>query len=182
MKGMVFTEFLEMVETLYGDAMADHLLDTADLGSGGAYTAVGTYDHQEMVSLVQQLSTAVDLPVDHLLHLYGRHLFGQFSVNYSNLFRSLDGCFEFLKTINDHIHVEVRKLYPEAELPRISTRSISQDQLVVIYDSERPFADFAAGLIEGAIEHFGESITVERTSPLEYGPTRAIFLLTRIHS
>ncbi len=182
MKGIVFTEFLEMVETFYGEEMVDHLLDTTELASGGAYTAVGTYDHQEMVDLVQRLSDEVNAPVADLLHLYGRHLFGQFSINYSRLFLSLDDCFEFLKTINDHIHVEVRKLYPEAELPHILTRRIGENQLEVVYKSERPFADFAAGLIDGAIHHFGETITVERLASGAPANNQATFLLTRIHS
>ncbi|MEM0912514.1 MAG: heme NO-binding domain-containing protein, partial [Pseudomonadota bacterium] len=53
MKGIVFDEFTEMVEEVFGDDMLDDILDeNADkLSSGGAYTSVGTYDHNDLVTL-----------------------------------------------------------------------------------------------------------------------------------
>lgn len=45
MKGIVFTEFVDMVEAQFSADMVDDILDDAAPASGGAYTAVGTYDH-----------------------------------------------------------------------------------------------------------------------------------------
>lgn len=58
MKGIVFTEFLDMVETRWSAGFADALLDATELKSGGAYTTVGTYDFGEMVALLGELSGA----------------------------------------------------------------------------------------------------------------------------
>ncbi len=44
MKGIVFTELIDMVEATFGEDMMDDVFDDCDLESGGAYTAVGTYD------------------------------------------------------------------------------------------------------------------------------------------
>ena len=55
MKGVVFTEFVEMVEARFGLPMLDRIIEAAQLPSGGAYSAVGTYDHGEMVQLVGAL-------------------------------------------------------------------------------------------------------------------------------
>ena len=52
MKGMVFTEFLEMVESTFSADMVDDIIDDSAPPSGGAYTSVGTYDHQELVGMV----------------------------------------------------------------------------------------------------------------------------------
>ena len=41
MKGIVFTEFLEMVEERYSAEVMDQILLGAKLPSGGAYTARG---------------------------------------------------------------------------------------------------------------------------------------------
>jgi hypothetical protein len=49
MKGMVFTEFLEMVEAKFSADMVDDIISDSDLPNGGAYTSVGTYDHSELV-------------------------------------------------------------------------------------------------------------------------------------
>jgi hypothetical protein len=56
-KGVVFTEFLEMVEEKFSPAVADSVIEQSTLASGGAYTTLGTYDHQEMLQLVTNLAT-----------------------------------------------------------------------------------------------------------------------------
>lgn len=66
MKGIVFTEFIEMVENRFSADMMDDILDAANTASGGAYTAVGTYDHGEMVALVSALSAHTGLSLKHL--------------------------------------------------------------------------------------------------------------------
>jgi hypothetical protein len=51
MKGIVFTEFIEMVEQRFGYEIVDELLTETELPSGGAYTAIGTYSHHEIVAI-----------------------------------------------------------------------------------------------------------------------------------
>ncbi|MEM7800343.1 MAG: heme NO-binding domain-containing protein [Chloroflexota bacterium] len=162
MKGIVFTEFLEMVEDVFGWETADTIIEECDLESGGVYTAVGTYPHSEMVQMVVKLSEISGISIPDLLKTYGKHLFGRFSQNYSDFFKGVDSAFDFLLGIENYIHVEVRKLYPEAELPSFEYQRPSDSELIMLYRSERPFADFAEGLIMGCIEHFNEEITIKR--------------------
>jgi len=42
MKGIVFTEFLDLVEEKFGMEMVDKIITQSELESEGAYTAVGT--------------------------------------------------------------------------------------------------------------------------------------------
>ena len=59
------------------------------------------------------------------------------------------------------IHTEVRKLYPDAQLPQFDcTRS--DDGLKMLYSSPRHFGDLAEGLIKGAVAYFGGGIEVTR--------------------
>ena len=120
MKGIVFTEFLEMVESRFSFDMVDDILDDARPASGGAYTAVGTYPHDEMVALVSALSARSGLAVADLLRAFGAHLFGRFVQGYPDFFARVDNAFDFLAGIEDIIHAEVRKLYPDAELPHFT--------------------------------------------------------------
>lgn len=162
MKGIVFTEFLEMVEDQFGFTTADQIVTNADLPSGGVYTAVGTYSHTEMVNLVINLSKETELAVPDLLKAFGKHLFGRFAEGYGHFFEGVHSTFEFLSRIENYIHIEVRKLYPDAELPSFDTTLLSEKHLQMIYRSERGFADFAEGLILGCIQHFGESMEIQR--------------------
>lgn len=160
MKGVVFTELLEMVESRFGMDVVDAVLDDAELPSGGSYTAVGTYDHQEVFLIVETLSRRLGVPVPDLLQAYGEHLFGRFAVMYPHFFRGVVGTFDFLSTIECHIHVEVRKLYPDAELPHFQAERDGDRALVLVYSSARPLGDFARGLIYGCIAHYREPIEV----------------------
>ena len=180
MKGMVFTEFLEMVEDTFGWEIAEDIVEESNLPSGGAYTSVGTYDHKEMVTMVVALSEKTGLDIPTLLKAYGKHLFGRFSTLYGTFFEGVSGTFDFLKSIDQYIHVEVRKLYPDAELPKFDYEYPNDETLVMIYSSKRPFADFAEGLLMGCLEHFGESIEIHREDLNEANGTEAKFTLVKV--
>jgi hypothetical protein len=162
MKGIVFTEFLEMVSTAFSDDMVDDIIDDAQLPSGGAYTAVGTYPHHEMVSMVVALSQRSGVPVPDLVHGFGKHLFGRFHLLYPGFFEGVGDALEFLERIESVVHAEVLKLYPDAELPRFETTREGADVLQMIYRSPRRMGDLAAGLIEGCVAHYGGGVDVAR--------------------
>jgi heme-NO-binding protein len=117
MKGIVFTEFLEMVENKFSPELADRIIEGAEIPSGGVYTAVGTYSHTEMIELVCCLSKETGIDSAELMRSFGGHMFERFYVLFPKYFEGLNSSFEFMEKIEDYIHVEVRKLYPEAELP-----------------------------------------------------------------
>ncbi|MBI1776250.1 MAG: heme NO-binding domain-containing protein [Proteobacteria bacterium] len=162
MKGVVFTEFLEMVEATFPEDMVDRMISRADLPSGGAYTSVGFYDHGEMVQLVAALSELTGKPVAELIRTFGRYLFGRFVKTFPGFFVGISDSFEFLTGIETRVHSEVRKLYPDAELPNFVVTQHGIERLVLDYKSRRPFADLAHGLIEGCIDHYRETIALNR--------------------
>ncbi len=162
MKGMVFTEFLEMVEDKFGFTVANTIIENSDLPSGGAYTSVGTYDYREMLEMVQQLSNEIDVPVYDLVKVFGEHLFNQLARNYSYFFPKDQNAFAFLEGIDNYIHVEVRKLYPDAELPSFECQRPDPNTMILNYKSPRPFGDLALGLLEGCVKHFDEPISIQR--------------------
>ena len=179
MKGVVFTEFLEMVEDRFGLETVDRIIEAAELPGGGAYTAVGTYDHVEMLRLATALSQVLGVPQPDLVKAFGRHLFERFSVGYPRMFAGVTSAFAFLQSIERHIHVEVQKLYPDAELPSFSYEEASPERLVMLYQSRRPFADLAEGLMLGCIAHYDEAVELHRAD-LELGAmNRVRFTLTK---
>ena len=176
MKGVVFTEFLDMVEQQYSPAVADAVLTSCDLPSGGSYTAVGTYDSAEMAALVSALSTEVDVPPAVLLNAFGQRLFGRFVDMYPGFFPPGQTLPEFLDRLDPVIHLEVRKLYPDAETPTIAVRHEGGGH-VVEYTSAREMPDLAEGLLTAAIRHFGSPHTMSRHD-LPGTPPTTRFVLT----
>ena len=175
-KGIVFTEFLEMVDERFSPAIAEHIIEKSDLDSGGAYTSVGTYDHAEMVSLVSNLSKETEMGIPELLKEFGRYLMGRFVALFPQFFENCATAFDFLETVDQYIHIEVRKLYPDAELPVLECSRPADGQLKIHYTSSRGLGDLAEGLIEAACEHFQEPITIARKNGAD--GTEVNFLLT----
>jgi Haem-NO-binding len=175
MKGMVFTEFLDMVETKFSADMMDDILEETSLASGGAYTAVGNYNHEELVEMVLALSRRSGIPATDLIKIFGRHLFTVFSKNFSMFFENVPDAFTFLYGIEEIIHAEVIKLYPDAELPTFQCKR-DANKLYLTYHSHRHFADLAEGLILGSSDYFGEAFTIQRD---ELDENTTLFTLTK---
>lgn len=68
MKGIISQEFILMVETMFSLEVTDSMMTSSALKAGGADTSVGTYDHSEIVQLVEHLSVTAGVPVPVLLH------------------------------------------------------------------------------------------------------------------
>ena len=178
MKGIVFTEFLEMVEDVFSPELADRIITESNLESGGVYTAVGTYPHEDIVAMVTRLAEITGADGEALIKAFGAHLFGRFVALYPGFFSGVSGTFEFLGSIEDHVHKEVHKLYPDAELPTFHCSYPDANRMIMRYESTRPFASLAEGLIEGAIHHWQEPIDVHRDYASD-NPGHAVFTLTR---
>ncbi len=160
MLGMVFTELLEMVEAGFSPELADRVIARAALPNGGAYTALGHYPHEEMVRLVGALAEETGQPAGELVRAFGQHLFRRFTVLYPQIFAGTDNVFDLLARLDNDIHVTVRKLYPDAMLPRFHIVSRDERRLRLAYESPRRMEVLAVGLIEGAIAHFGGGLSL----------------------
>lgn len=181
MKGVVFTEFLDLVEDGFGMPVADRVLTkTCPIHQG--FTSVGYYDYHDLLKMVGHLSEETGVEPRTLVHAFGKHMFQSFLTSNPEDFESVSGTFELLKRVEDVIHVEVLKIHADAELPKFSFPPAPENSLRMVYESKRPFADLAAGLIEASIEHFKEALVVERQD-LEGEPgTRAEFLIKPCHA
>ncbi len=162
MKGIIYVEFLEMVDRYFGEEVTEELIEKSNLPSKGHYTTVGTYSDDEMVSLLTQLHIHSGIPVSKLLKDFGLYLFESFSKRYGGLIEHLNDSFEMLRRIDNYIHVEVKKIYEEAKLPTFSYEDISENCLKLTYTSDRKLPDLAEGLIEGTMHHFNEKFTLHR--------------------
>lgn len=161
MKGMVFTEFLDFVAARYGEDMVDDIVEAAPLASGGAYTSVGTYSHHEMVELCAALADRTGQPAAALVRDFGSHLSERFTHSHPAFFARASNLFDFLESVEAHIHVEVKKLYPDAELPSFTTEERTPTRLVMLYRSPRRMGALSEGLILGSARRYGVEVAVQ---------------------
>lgn len=180
MKGIVFTEFLDLVEDKFGLEMVDRIIAQSNLESGGSYTSVGTYDFGEMLQLVTNLSSNTDIPVNELLLIYGEHFFSVLRDNYREMLNRYSDPIELLASIENHIHVEVKKLYPDAELPTFKVLKKTSDELIMVYTSSRAMHHFGLGLMNKTFEHFNLKATIDLEYMKEDG-TEVKFKVKRLY-
>ncbi len=160
MKGIVFTKFLDLVEEKFGLRMVDQIILKSNLESKGIYTTVGTYEFSEMLQLLQHLSTDSGIAIDDLLLIYGEHFFSVLESNYPQLIERYKDPLEMLSSIEDHIHFEVLKIYPDAELPTFEIIEKTEQSLIMIYKSSRAMHHFGLGLMNKTFEHFNASADI----------------------
>ena len=168
MKGIVFTEFIEMIEQEFSFKMADHIIEESDLKSKGVYSSIGTYDHSEIFILVKKLSEATGISTVQLFMVYGEHLFSRFKSHYPAFFENVTDPLTFLELVDSYIHKQVIKLYPDAQLPSFVSDRIADNHLKMTYTSERGMSDFAHGLILGCFKNFGKTSEIEKEKVNEF--------------
>lgn len=165
MKGIVFTELLSMAESTLGEDAMDEILDRLTLPNGGAYTAVGFYPCSELQSIVGAISDHTGHSSATLQHAFGGWMLGRFAELYPQFFLGKTCALEMLESIEGEVHVEVAKLYPDAELPRFTTDRPEPDHLRMRYQSARPLASFCHGLVEATVAHFGQRARIAVEEP-----------------
>lgn len=169
MRGLVFTEFFDMVESIFGPDMVDYLIENTQPASQGAYTAVGNYDYAELAHMIKELSRQTGTDAEYLLTALGKHLGAQFARKFPQFFEETGNTLDFIKRLDKHIHFEISQIYPEAQLPKLKVVQNSVEDITLIYKSERPLADLAHGLILQVSHHFNEQLNIKINKTTEKG-------------
>lgn len=162
MKGIVFSTFFEMIEEEFGFDMVDHLIEHSDLGHDGMYVAGGNYPHQEMVQLVGTLHKATQITIPDLLEAFGIFLFHKLNSIRPDFSKGKKTALDYIASVHHVIHVEVRKLYPNAELPTFNVISLKDRRLVIDYSSPREMETLAIGLMKGCAELYDTTLTISQ--------------------
>lgn len=180
MKGIIFTEFLDLVEEKFGLAMVDKIIQQSQLASKGIYTSIGTYSFSEMLQLLQHLSANTKISIDDLLLVYGEHFFLAIGNSYPGLLDRYTDPITMLSSIEDHIHLEVRKIYPEAELPTFIIEEKTANSLTMIYKSSRAMHHFGLGLMHKTFAYFNQKAAIVLEKIKEDG-TEVKFMIQQLH-
>lgn len=159
MKGLVFTTFYDFCEERLGEEGLEDVIDAANLPHAGGYTSVGTYPFSEMAALVTAYVQRTGNSMPEVMRQFGEYCFSCWVKKFPDLFRDRD-LFDVLGSIDDFHESEVRRLYPDAELPSFKITHQDHDHILLDYVSCKPLADLAEGVIRGAGRHLGCPVNV----------------------
>jgi hypothetical protein len=179
LKGIVFTQLLEMVEEKFGFDISDEILERANLE--GLYTQAGNYPFAELYKIIKELSTTTNTPINDLIVEYGKYLFPKLIGLYPHSVLAYKSSFEFIANVEKVIHPEVKKLYPDSVLPSFDLISVDEKKMELMYNSNKPLMDFAKGLMIGCAEYYNENTEVSyKTLESDSNQFRAIFTIKKI--
>ena len=159
MKGIVFTEFLEMVEEEFGFKVIDKIIVNSDLLSKGIYTAFGNYDEGELFILINALSMEVNLEKSKIMIILGEKLYKSFIENYINM--------------------EVRRIFPKSSLQQIEIDYLNEEKLIITYYVNEKISELIQGIILGYINICKDSIKVNKSDAILDGQLVYRFIMEK---
>jgi hypothetical protein len=175
MKGIVFNIFEDFITENFGIETWNEVLEKAELRSGKIFVAPASYPDDDFLSLV---TTAVDLKgldLSEAVRMFGRYTFGKLAERYSELVSPYRTAKDFLLKVDSIIHVEVKKLFSDAEPPSFTYEDPAKDRLIMHYNSRRRLCLFMEGLLEGVAEHFKTRIDYRQVKCMNRNDSECIF-------
>lgn len=174
MKGILFNLVEDVVTEAHGEQVWDQLL--TDAGLDGVYTSMGDYADEELYALVGAASAALALPADEVIRTLGRGAALGLSRQYPQFFTPYRRTVDFVVTLNDVIHPEVRKIHRDADPPEFVFSDVEADGLRVEYRSRRGLCVLADGMLAGAAIYYGEQADVTHEQCTHRGDAVCVML------
>lgn len=158
MKGIIFNIAEKFIADRFGEEKLEQILSACELETIEPFVGPGTYPDSDLMEIVHTAAEKVGLPMPEFMKQMGHFTFFKLAERYPNFVAPYSNPKDFLMTVDNVIHVEVRKLYRDTQLPIFQYSEPSENELVITYYSKRKMYDLMEGLINGVAEHFNTRI------------------------
>lgn len=157
-KGVIFNILEGFVTETWGEEVYDEILRSCPLHTKTAFIGPGTYPDTDLMTIVARTVDRLGVTVPEALHAFGRYAFPHLARRVTPIIAGFDHPKPFLMALDSVIHVEVRKLWRDAETPRLTYTDTGAASLVLHYASKRQLCPLVGGLLEGLADHFHTAI------------------------
>lgn len=155
MKGVIFNVLEEFIVENWGEEVYEEILGACPVHMHAGHLGPATYADVDMVTIVTKTCARLQVAPEDALRAFGRFLFPRLLARYPSVAAGIDDPYELLRHIDDAIHVEVRKLVPNAITPRILCDAVTGETgTKVSYQSSRKLCAAFTGLLQGVGDHF----------------------------
>lgn len=178
MQGSIYTTFADMVIEKMGMEVWNELLKQVCPASGGVYTKGMNYNDAELISLVTSLSEVTKVDVPTLVKAFGEYLFIHLYNSSPASVSHIDNLKDFLISIDNVIHKEVQRVYPDAYLPSFEYDELDNGNLIMFYQSKRKLCYLSEGLITSAAKHFGQKIKLTHPECMHEGADKCKLVIS----
>lgn len=179
MKGIVFNYLEDFVEKALGDFVWDEII--VELGltdESKLFVSPEMYPDADLLNIVVKICERANLEADDGVHMFGEFLIQAFKKDYPLFFEQAETAKQFLKMVDQVIHVEVKKIHYNATPPEFEYFGDEPFSLGMIYHSDRGLCSLAKGMIKGLAKLYSEKIVLEETMCTKKGHKNCTFLMT----
>ncbi len=160
MKGIFFTEFLEMVEKDFGLDITEKIISELGVGNSGVYEPEIGYPCTQFVELCKLLAFEIGSYLSDVVKNFGEYLFSRLIILFRPRFAGNSNVFEFLDQVDDFIHHKMQDRFPALEIPKFRAIKINESTFQISYQTEKILVDLAIGLLMGCQRFFNEELTL----------------------
>lgn len=178
MKGIIFNLLEQFVVENWGAETYEKILAKCPLTTREPFVGPLTYPDGDLLAIVGAVCGELGVTTQDALRAFGRFAFPRLASRHPELVKGRVDPLALLLSVENVIHVEVRKLYPDAITPEFEFESLKAGSLVMRYRSRRRLCPLVVGLIEGVAEHFDTSIDCEETACTSAGADACTFKLS----
>ncbi len=175
MKGVVFNLLEAFVVENWGEEAYESILDLCPLQTKEPFVGPGTYPDADLFTIATAAAERVGVPLPDALRAFGKFAFPHLVAKFPDYAKDASTAREFLLGVHSVIHVEVRKLMPEAVTPSFEYRDDDGSALTVRYQSSRKLCHFMEGLLDGLGAHYGTTLEHEQVCCMHDGAPHCDF-------
>lgn len=177
MKGIIFNLLESFIVDRWGEERFERILSRCPLHTTTAFVGPGTYPDSDLFTLVEGATEELGIDTQTALRAFGRYALPRLAAKFDVFVRDHRHPKSFLCTLDGIIHVEVRKLFAQAEPPHIWHEDPAPDALVLHYRSQRKLCSMFEGLLEGTGDYFRVPFTYQQVGCMKSGASSCDFHL-----
>ncbi len=159
MHGFIILQLQKFAQQQAGPQAWDTLLREAKLPPK-SYSPVRTYPDEEAFALVGAASRVLNLPASTILEAFGEFIAPELIRLYGRLLQPEWKTLDVIEHTETLIHAAVRVGNPGAKPPVLECIRTTENELQIMYSSERQMCSLATGIVKSLARHFGETILV----------------------
>lgn len=175
MKGIVFNLLEEFVIDRTDEDTYDDIIDECIFTSDGIFVSPMTYPDSDFFEVVKNVCIKLKIDPETAQREFGKFCFEKLILAYPEFVSEGMTIKDFIKSVDQIVHLEVHKLYPGAKTPKFIYHETYDDILEIEYISDRNLCYFMEGVLLGCAHVFKSKINLQQNKCFHRGDDRCCF-------
>lgn len=170
MHGLIFMTWEKYLAERFGTDFLKSYRNSIGESTATLPLANRLYDDATLLAGVGAASHLSHFPPEKLLQEYGRYFIINWLTSHLCMYilTSVESGRDLLLAMRD-AHARMRRTNDSLQPPLFEYRSVTANEVVLVYDSPRQLCSVLLGAIQGAAERYGETVQIQELSCMKQG-------------